>query len=384
MNQVRKTGRMNIRPIQWHLGKYWSHEDSLHKRIPVPESLHCHLGWWGCHFHLKEGVPLHPNKVDVQMVTDASEFGWGAHCQGQMIQGTWDDTEVRWHVNIKELQTILIAMRQFSQLIRDKTVLVLCDNSTAVSYVEKQGGLRSHQLYTTTFLIYTLAERLHVDLQVRHVAGALNVIADRLSRKGTKIKSEWSLHLVTFKAICETLGTPQIDLFATSENNRLPLYVSPIIDDNAYAVDALSLNWTGFDAYAFPPSQLLTKILRKITLQPCKLTIVAPLWVRAVWLWDLIHLSTARPLKIRPKIRLLAQRADVISGQMVFENFSKYSMWNLHVWTLDLTPHSSKTKWWHNFQSRKLLAPADFCASQEFHGSFAQQIAFWLDTGLVG
>ena len=31
MNQVRKLGRMNIRPIQWHLGRYWSNNDPLYK-----------------------------------------------------------------------------------------------------------------------------------------------------------------------------------------------------------------------------------------------------------------------------------------------------------------------------------------------------------------
>ena len=163
-----------------------------------------------------------------------------------------------------------------------------------------------------------MAERLGVNLQVRHVAGALNVIADRLSRKGKKLTTEWSLHPVTFQAICEALGTPQIDLFATNENNRLPIYVSPIVDDQAYAIDALSVNWTGFDAYAYPP-QLLTKILLQLQRQPCKMTLVAPLWVRSIWLWDLIHLSTDRPLKIAKRRKLLAQRSSINSDHAIYK-----------------------------------------------------------------
>ena len=48
-------------------------------------------------------------------------------------------------------------------------------------------------------------------------------------------------------------GHPNIDLFATRLNNRLPLFVSPIPDSKALAIDAMSMNWDGIHAYAFPP-----------------------------------------------------------------------------------------------------------------------------------
>ena len=306
MNQVSKMGRMHIRPIQWHLGRYWSEGQDYNKLIPVPESIKCHFGWWGCMHNLTTGVPLHRIQSQVQLITDSSEFGWGAHCQGQQIQGKWDQFDVRFHINVKELKTVLIAMRHFMHLITDRSVLVLCDNSTAVSYIEKQGGLKSHELYKTTFLIYTLAERANIDLQVRHIAGALNVVADRLSRQGKSITTEWSLHPVTFSAICSALGTPNIDLFATEENAKLPVYVSPVPDGRAYAIDALSFDWTNLDAYAYPPANLLTKILHKAKSQPCKLTLIAPFWCKHSWLWDLVHFSTDQPLKILEKLSLQA------------------------------------------------------------------------------
>ena len=36
--------------------------------------------------------------------------------------------------------------------------------------------------------------------------------------------------------------------------NKLPLFVSPVPDPMATAVDALSLSWENLDAYAFPPT----------------------------------------------------------------------------------------------------------------------------------
>ena len=39
-------GRLNMRPILWHLKNNWRVPESLQKVIPVPRSLHPHLKWW--------------------------------------------------------------------------------------------------------------------------------------------------------------------------------------------------------------------------------------------------------------------------------------------------------------------------------------------------
>ena len=62
----------------------------------------------------------------------------------------------------------------------------------------------------------------------------------------------------------------QIDLFTTRFNNKLPLFVSPVPDPLATAVDALSLPWEDLDAYAFPPAAILGKVVEKLQDSPCK------------------------------------------------------------------------------------------------------------------
>ena len=81
--------------------------------------------------------------------------------------------------------------------------------------------------------------------------GRLNMIADKLSRLGQTIQTKWSLHPEVFKAICSWWHQPQVDLFATRFNNKLPQFVSPVPDPQAWAVDALSLSWEGLDPYTF-------------------------------------------------------------------------------------------------------------------------------------
>ena len=54
----------------------------------------------------------------------------------------------------------------------------------------------------------------------------LNVIADKLSRLGQTIQTEWSLHPEAFQAICSQWHQPKVDLFATRFNNKLPVCVT--------------------------------------------------------------------------------------------------------------------------------------------------------------
>ena len=72
-------GRLHMRPIQWHLKSKWRIPESLEKVIPLPRSLHPHLQWWLQESNVLTGQPLHPMQHALQIFTDASKEGWGAH-----------------------------------------------------------------------------------------------------------------------------------------------------------------------------------------------------------------------------------------------------------------------------------------------------------------
>ena len=41
----------------------------------------------------------------------------------------------------------------------------------------------------------------------------------------------------------------------------VPLYVSPVLDQRAWDIDALNINWSGPTAYAYPPTVLLLRVI---------------------------------------------------------------------------------------------------------------------------
>ena len=58
---------------------------------------------------------------------------------------------------------------------------------------------------------------------------------------------------------------PELDLFATSHNHKLPAFVSLVPDPKAVAVDSLSIPDRGDRqwVYTYPPTALMQRVLHK-------------------------------------------------------------------------------------------------------------------------
>ena len=328
-------GRLHMRPIQWHLKNNCRVPESLEKIIPLPRSLQPHLRWWLEESNVLQGQPLHPIKYALQIFTDASKEGWGAHLNERTARGSWSVPESKLQINYLELKAVYLALKEFQDLCVDKIVLVATDNTTIVAYINK-GGMRSGPLCALLWRILTWCSQRQVTLKARHIPGRLNVIADKLSRLGQTIQTEWSLLPEVFQKLCSKWHRPQIDLFATRFNHKLPLFVSPVPDTLAVAVDALTLPWEDLDAYAFPRTAILGKVVEKLQDSPCKrLILIAPGWPNIPWFWDLVTMSSQVPLSLPNLPNLLTQPFN----QIPHRNLTNL---NLHAWLLE--PQQSKNR----------------------------------------
>ena len=294
-------GRLHVRPLQFFLQSVWcARADPLSAPIAIQPSIHPHLRWWLDLDRLQEGVPLRSPQPSVQLITDASLQGWGAHVepQGLMTQGIWSPEESQFHINNLEMRAVYLAIHHFQDVLRSQAVLLSTDNVTVVAYIRKQGGTHSRSLYLEAKKLLFLCRDLEIVLSVRHIPGRLNVLADNLSRKHQILPAEWTLNQTIVNIVLDSFGSPTVDLFATRFNHRLPLYVSPIPDPAAWATDALSLDWNRLLAYAFPPFVLLAQVLRKIEVSQCRIILIAPLWHQRAWFNDLLNFLYDRPRSI--------------------------------------------------------------------------------------
>ena len=131
-------GCLHMRPFQFHLTENWRYPQLLDSLLPWTEAISAHLDWWKNPLNVMRGADL-PKDHSIQLFTDASNEGWGAHLDQSSTKGLWSDQEKRLHINVLELKAVSLALRRFKDQCQNQTVLVATDISTVVAYINKQG-----------------------------------------------------------------------------------------------------------------------------------------------------------------------------------------------------------------------------------------------------
>jgi hypothetical protein len=123
----------------------------------------------------------------------------------------------------------------------------------------------------------------------------LNVRADVASRWRDD-RSEWRLSDEAFGIVEDLFGPHTIDLMASRRNTQLARFFSRWLDPAAAATDALIRPWAAEgNCYCHPPINMIRKVLEKLKLEGCEITLVAPVWATQPWISDLLDMSVATP-----------------------------------------------------------------------------------------
>ena len=138
-------------------------------------------------------------------------------------------------------------------------------------------GTHSPTLSMEVWNLLWCHQRGGITLKVRHIPGRFNILADCLSRTLKPVPTKWCLNQTIANLVFSMMGYPNIDLFVTRLNNRLPVYVSRIPESKALAIDALSVSWDHMHRYTFHRFHVIPAIRNKIHLFQCWIVLVAPL-----------------------------------------------------------------------------------------------------------
>ena len=264
------------------------------KTMVISQSVRGELVWFktnimnSIHF-IKDGY------FEKTIYTDASKTGWGAYDGSRKIYGFWSLDEKKRHINYLELLTVEIALKNLASHLQNAKILLRIDNTTALSYVNKMGGVRFDLYSKLARKIWQWAESRNIILIASYIPSKQNVIADQLSRiKNTD--TEWELNNSYFCRIIRNFGEPQIDLFASALNAKCKRYVSWTPDENASFIDAFTIQWSEYYFYAFPPFSLILNTLAKIKREKAYGIIVLPYWKNQPWFPLFEKLAVGAPL----------------------------------------------------------------------------------------
>ena len=152
-------------PLQFQLHSCWDRTtQGDHHLVPLSSDIRTDLSWWMMKSSLLQGRDLEVHFPDLLLHSDASKEGWGVTIQELQASGVWSPTEVNLSINVLELRAIRLGLLQFEEELQDQTVGILSDNTSAVSYILKEGGTHSAALNEEALLILNWAEAHRVRL----------------------------------------------------------------------------------------------------------------------------------------------------------------------------------------------------------------------------
>lgn len=255
-------------------------------------------------------------------ISDSSATGFGGRSELTLVAHSWDqDLKGRHSTRLETCGAVRVIKEVIlREDLRDGTLLHLSDNTTAVSYLSKQGG-RIPAISEEVEQLWEFCLQRGIILKARYLPGKDLPEIDFLSRMA-KNDSELGLTHNDFDMLILQFGTPEIDLFATRFNTKIRRFVSFHPDPKAWAQDAFSLQWRDLGlSYAFPPFNQIGRVLSKLREEGGKMILVTPDWTGATWAPDLREMSVQYPFRLSNEL-------------MDWEGKTRTIRWHLVAWFL--------------------------------------------------
>ena len=122
-----------------------SNRGNYDSTMVLSDDMKSELQWWVDNLETAT-CPISNGNPDIVIDTDASLIGWGAVCSAVTAQGSFTPSDVysaEGNINVLELLAVKYGLQSFASIIKNRHILVRCDNSTAVSYISNMGGTHS-------------------------------------------------------------------------------------------------------------------------------------------------------------------------------------------------------------------------------------------------
>lgn len=261
------------------------------------------FAWWKTNILIGTN-PIRTQKYKIVISSDASRTGWGAVSNSIITRGFWSMNDKKFHINYLELLAAFFALKCFASEFSNGEILMRIDNTTAISYINKAGGVKFPHLSELARKIWQWCETKKIWITASYIASKENVHADAASRV-TNLDTEWELADKYFKQITEKYGSFTVDLFASRINSKCKRFCSRYPDPEASIVDSFTISWTREQFYAFPPFAVILPTLRKIISDEATGIVVVPNWPTQVWFPLFTSLLCEDPLILKPSPDLL-------------------------------------------------------------------------------
>ena len=115
--------------------------------------------------------------LSINIKTDASRWGWGAHCAGVKTQGLWTPKEQKLRINALEITAVMFAEKAFTKDMSLVNVHLRVDDTMTIPY-NKMGGNRSMDMINISKALWDYFCSKQIALTAEFLPGIQNQIAD--------------------------------------------------------------------------------------------------------------------------------------------------------------------------------------------------------------
>ncbi len=293
------TGMLKLTPaIKIELRFFLNNADRFNG-FPIPNSLiEVRVDTYLVAPQTKKSTLLISAPIDTVIASDAS----ASKAAVKWLQGNpkhisnvfqFSDSERRTSSGEREL---LAVHKLLQQCVVDRSlerthVLWVTDSENLVVFLEKGSGKKSIQLLAFDILKWC------VDLQCTIHPIHLYRTDERIRQVDYLSKNpdsdDWSVDQHTFAGFHEDFHF-EVDLFASFNNKKVPLFASKYYHPESLGVDAFSLDWH-FMAWVCPPVSLLLRVITRIRNSRCQGLLIVPNWPASDFYWELFEEGHARP-----------------------------------------------------------------------------------------
>ena len=120
---------------------------------------------------------------------------------------------------------------------------------------------------------------------MKWVSRDYNEIADELS--WIEDANDYILDRSCFRSLDKLWGPHLVDHFASMKTKQLDRFYSRFLNPGCKAADAFTVSWAGVSNWLFPPSFLVPRVLRHMSVGKEDGTLLVPEWRSALW-WPLL------------------------------------------------------------------------------------------------
>lgn len=153
--------------------------------VKLDEGFHLDLKWWTSFIQDWNGVEVIYENMPISscsLQTDAAKtVGCAAVFEEEELFFQWPPEWDVSSINELEIYPVLLASQKWGHIWRGKVVLVLSDNTTVVSAINK-GTSSSSKVMVWLRELFWLSAKGGFEIRAVHLAGHLNILADLLSR----------------------------------------------------------------------------------------------------------------------------------------------------------------------------------------------------------